>query len=134
MTTQDRAEILRQAAAAKHQAAERRAEAGLRQLTINGQPITFRAVAAAGGVSVDFLYRHHQLRQRIQALRDQQRRTRSAVTDTPPPPAATESNVVRTLTARLTEARSEIATLKTQLAAAHGELLTLRRRPGPTAS
>jgi inorganic triphosphatase YgiF len=126
-----RTETLRQAAAAKHQAAERRAEAGLRQLTITGQPVTFRAVAAAGGVSVDFLYRHHQLRQRIQALRDQQRRAQPALTQPTPPPAATESNVVRTLTARLTEARAEIATLKTQLAAAHGELLTLRRRPAP---
>jgi hypothetical protein len=130
MTTRDRAEILRRAAAAKHQAAESRAEAGLRRLATAGQPVTFRAVAAAGGVSVDFLYRHHQLRQRIQALRGQQRRTQPAPTDATQPATTGESNVVRTLTARLAEARGEIATLKTQLAAAHGELLTLRRRPG----
>ena len=55
---QDRIATLRQAAAAKRDAAVARAETGIRALTKTGQPITFRAVAAAGGVSVDFLYRH----------------------------------------------------------------------------
>jgi hypothetical protein len=55
---QDRMATLRRAAAAKRDAAVTRAEAGIRKLTKAGQPVTFRAVAAAGGVSVDFLYRH----------------------------------------------------------------------------
>jgi hypothetical protein len=131
MTSQQRAEILRRAAAAKHQAAQGRAEAGLHRLATTGQPVTFRAVAAASGVSVDFLHRHQQLRRRIEDLRDQQRRTDPAATDATQPAAAGESNVVRTLTARLADARGEIATLKAQLATAHGELLALRRRPGP---
>ena len=66
---QDRIATLRQAAAAKRDAAAARAETGIRALTKTGQPITFRAVAAAGGVSVDFLYRHPELRARIERLR-----------------------------------------------------------------
>jgi hypothetical protein len=62
---QDRIATLRQAAAAKREAAAARAEAGIRKLAKTGQPVTFRAVAAAGGVSVDFLYRHPELRARI---------------------------------------------------------------------
>ena len=55
---QDKIATLRQAAAAKREAATARAETGIRKLTKTGQPVTFRAVAAASGVSVDFLYRH----------------------------------------------------------------------------
>ena len=125
---QDRIATLRQAAAAKREAAAARAEAGIRKLAKAGQPVTFRAVAAAGGVSVDFLYRHPELRARIERLRGQQ-----------PAPAGQAlahnssngpaSSVVATLTARLAELRRELAETKAQLAAAHGELLALRRCP-----
>ena len=69
---QDKIATLRQAAAAKREAAVARAETGIRKLTKTGQPVTFRAVAAAGGVSVDFLYRHPELRARIERLRGHQ--------------------------------------------------------------
>ncbi len=125
---QDRIATLRQAAAAKRQAAVARAEAGIRTLTKNGQPITFRAVAAAGGVSADFLYRHPGLRARIEQLRGQQTPPASREPRHDPDSGAT-SGVVATLTARLTELRRELAETKAQLAAAHGELLALRRAP-----
>ena len=69
---QDKIATLRQAAAAKREAATARAETGIRKLTKTGQPVTFRAVAAASGVSVDFLYRHPELRARIERLRGHQ--------------------------------------------------------------
>ena len=94
-----------------------------------GQPVTFRAVAAAGGVSVDFLYRHPGLRARIERLRGHKPAPAGhAPPGEPGNPAA--SSVVATLTARLTELRRELAETKAQLAAAHGELLALRRHPG----
>jgi hypothetical protein len=125
---QDRIATLRQAAAAKREAAIARAEAGIRALTKTGQPVTFRAVAAAGGVSVDFLYRHPELRARIERLRGHQ----PAPAGNAPPGERghhAASSVVATLTARLTELRRELAETKAQLAAAHGELLALRRHP-----
>ena len=128
---QDRIATLRQAAAAKRDAAVARAETGIRALTKTGQPVTFRAVAAAGGVSVDFLYRHPRLRARIERLRGHQ----PAPAGNAPPgePGNHAASVVATLTARLTELRRELAETKAQLAAAHGELLALRRHPGNAA-
>ena len=89
-------------------------------------------VAAAGGVSVDFLYRHPELRARIERLRGHQPAPAGrAPASQPGNPGA--SSVVATLTARLTELRRELAETKAQLAAAHGELLALRRHPGNAA-
>jgi hypothetical protein len=123
---QDKIATLRQAAAAKRDAAVARAEAGIRALTKTGQPITFRAVAAAGGVSVDFLYRHPELRARIERLRGRQ----PGPAGQAPSRDQAAPGVVATLTTRLTELRRELAETRAQLAAAHGELLTLRRHPG----
>jgi hypothetical protein len=129
---QDRIATLRQAAAAKRDAAVARAEAGIRKLTKAGQPVTFRAVAAAGGVSVDFLYRHPGLRARIERLRGHKPAPAGhAPPGEPGNPAA--SSVVATLTAKLAELRRELAETKAQLATAHGELLALRRHPGSAA-
>jgi hypothetical protein len=127
---QDRIATLRQAAAAKRDAAAARAEAGIRALAKTGQPITFRAVAAAGGVSVDFLYRHPELRARIERLRGHKP---APTGHAPGEPGDQPSGVVATLTARLTELRRELAETKAQLAAAHGELLALRRHPANAA-
>jgi hypothetical protein len=128
----DRIATLRQAAAAKRDAAVARAETGIRALTKTGQPVTFRAVAAAGGVSVDFLYRHDELRARIERLRGQQPAS-AGQAPTRQADGHASTSVVATLTAKLTELRRELAETRTQLAAAHGELLALRRVPGAAA-
>jgi hypothetical protein len=80
-------------------------------------------------VSVNFLYGHRELRARIEQLRDQQPRILRA-----PEPERQDnerSTVIRTLTTKLTVERrrhhEEVRLLREQLAAAHGELLRLRR-------
>ena len=81
---------------------------------------------------MDFLYRHPGLRARIERLRGHQPApARNAPPGEPGNPGA--SSVVATLTARLAELRRELADTKAQLAAAHGELLALRRHPGNAA-
>jgi hypothetical protein len=124
---------LRRAAAAKRRAAHERADKGLRQLVKRGDAITFASVAAAAGVSKDFLYRTADLRGRIEQLRSQQTprqpgRASSIVND------GDVSSVVRTLTLKLTQERAqhrrEIAELHAALATAHGELRLLKRRHG----
>ena len=127
MSAERRAEVLRQAAQSKRETATRRAEAALRKLIKSDDEINFRAVATAAGVSVDFLYRHPELRARIEHLRARQQRPPSSSKATPEP-GQDERSVVVALTARLREARGEIVELKAQLAAAHGELLALRRQ------
>jgi hypothetical protein len=122
-------ENLRQAAARKSAAAQTRAEQGLREMVRRREPITFRGLSQTAGVSLDFLYRHPEIRHRVEQLRAQQQAR------PPSPPAAADpdqpSSVIRTLTAQLAELkrrhREEISELKDALAVAHGELLTLRR-------
>jgi hypothetical protein len=126
---------LRQAAARKSAAAQARAEATLREMVRRQQPITFRGLAHTAGVSLDFLYRHADLRRRVEHLRAQQgqpnRPTPIAAPDEP-------SNVVRALTAQISELkrqhRAEIDALNQALQVAHGENLTLRRQLGHRAS
>ena len=65
MDAERREQVLRQAAQAKREAATKRAETALRKLIKAGEEINFRAVSSAAGVSVDFLYRHPELRGRI---------------------------------------------------------------------
>lgn len=123
---------LRQAAARKSAAAQARAEQGLREMIRAGEPITFRGLAQTAGVSLDFLYRTTDIRQRVEHLRAQQQ-------NTPPPAASTThddaaSSVVRTLTAQLgalkQQHRDEVHQLRQALEAAQGEILELRRRLG----
>jgi hypothetical protein len=129
VSAERRGEVLRQAAQAKHTAATKRADAALRTLIKTGAQIYFRTVATAAGVSVDFLYRHPELRARIEHLRSrQQQAPPHAVVPSPQRDQDHDRGVLVALTARLREARSEIAELKAQLATAHGELLTLRRQ------
>jgi Family of unknown function (DUF6262) len=129
---------LRRAAQAKSEATTERAEHALRGMIKRGEAITFRGLAAAADVSLDFLYRSDRLRPRIEQLRAQQQRTPAARRTAPEQASAGDGSVIRTLSAQLTEAkrrhRDEVAALKAALAAAHGENLQLRRRLGIKAS
>jgi len=123
-----RAAALRQAAQAKRQAAVIRTETALRALIKNQQDINFRTVARAGGVSLDFLYGNDDLRTRIEKLRDQQK---SRPAPEPGPGHADGSDIVHILTEKLRlerdARRTTVGQLEERLAAAHGELLRLRR-------
>lgn len=126
-----RASALRAAALAKRQVAVAKAETGLRHMIKTGQPIEFRALARTAGVSVNFLYSHDELRTRIQQLRAQQDHQEQQLAPPHDAAGATHSGVVRSLTSKLAAERrrrlDEVGLLREQLAAAHGELLRLRR-------
>jgi hypothetical protein len=123
-----RAAALRQAAQAKRQDAVTRAETAIRALIKSQQDITFRSVARAGGVSLDFLYGNDDLRSRIEKLRGQQK---ARPVPDPRPGHADGSDIVHILTGKLRlerdTRRTAVSKLEEQLAAAHGELLRLRR-------
>jgi hypothetical protein len=122
---------LRAAARRKSENATRRADQAIRQLIKDGQPITFRGVARTAGCSIDFVYSNPDIRARIEHVRAQQQGS--------PPNRATrddphlrDSSIVRTLTAQLAELKArhhrEVTELRAALAAAQGEILTLRRQ------
>lgn len=125
---------LRNAARAKHEAALLRADKGLKAVLRTQAPVTFEGVAAAAGVSKDFLYRTPELRARITRLRDQQQQTPTkyaAAGRNVEPAGIDTSSIIRTLTAKLASERAshrqELAELNQALAAAHGQILALKR-------
>lgn len=126
---------LRAAAQRKRHSATQRAETALQAMIDNRDSITFRGLAKTAGVSIDFLYRSP-LRARVEQLRADQQGTPACRTELQPATdaPASQSNVVRTLTAQLTDLkrhhRAEITRLETALAAAQGENLQLRRQVG----
>jgi hypothetical protein len=122
---------LQKATAARTAGAIARAQAALDAMTRDGEPVTFRGVAARSGVSLDFLYRNTNIRFRIEQLRTTQQaspRPGHAGKASPDEPGS----VVRALTAQLTDLkrrhREEITELRKALEQAHGENLLLRRR------
>jgi len=127
----DRSHVLRAAAARKHHDAVERAERAIRQLVKEARPVTFKAVAEHAPCSTAFLYGHAELKRRITHLREQHRH---AAVPVPPVDPDAPSSVVRTLTLQTAALkrrhRDEVAQLRQDLAAAHGEILALRRRLG----
>jgi hypothetical protein len=113
----------------RHRETVERATTTLNELSAAGKAITFASVARQAGVSTDFLYRHPQLRQRIQELRTTVTTRRHSSVDEEPSSA---SAPVRALSAQIKELRrryhEDIAELKNALAIAHGENLALRRK------
>jgi hypothetical protein len=130
-SSRDRSGVLRAAAARKHQDAVQRAERAIRQLVKEGRPVTFKAVAEDAPCSTAFLYGHAELKRRITHLRELQRRATLPIPRADPD---APSSVVRTLTLQIAalkrRQRDEVAQLRQDLAAAHGEILALRRSLG----
>nr|WP_042185170.1 DUF6262 family protein [Kibdelosporangium sp. MJ126-NF4]CEL16583.1 Mobile element protein [Kibdelosporangium sp. MJ126-NF4]CTQ89066.1 Mobile element protein [Kibdelosporangium sp. MJ126-NF4] len=123
-------EHLRQAAHARTQQAEARAQSALKNMTKAGETINFTTVARKAQVSTDFLYNHPTLRSQIERHRTKHNPTRQ------PQPTEDDttstSAAVRALSAKLTEQRQvhqkEVTALRKALEVAQGENLELRRR------
>jgi len=126
---------LRKAAQRKSQATSRRADTAIREMVKRGERITFRGVARTAGCSIDFVYSNPDIRARIEHLRAQQQ---GSPADGAPRDDArlSDSSIVRALTAQLAELKQrhyrEVTDLRAALAAAHGEILTLRRQGART--
>lgn len=114
-------EGLRQRARERAEATQRRAEEALALLVRDQRPITFRAVAAAAGVSSAWLYQHDAIKARIMHLRAQQApRARVWV---PPQERASDTSkdhLIRTLSERLKRLEAENRELRQQLEVAYG--------------
>jgi hypothetical protein len=106
MTRADNSRYLRQAAAARRHHVRQRARQAIEQLHGQGDPITFAAVAATGGVSRTWLYRQDDLRELITRLRADN----GAHPRTPASQRASQSS----LRQRLQSARNETTHLRAE--------------------
>lgn len=116
------------AAKTRHDSTHAKAETALRELAAHGIPITFASVARKAGISTDFLYREPTLRAKISSLRRPGSHAAPVEAEDP----SSTSSAVRALSSRIKDLtrqhREEVAALRRDLAAAHGENLLLRRR------
>jgi hypothetical protein len=123
---------LAEATRRRRETAENAVKRVLREARKSREPVTVTSIAAAAGVSTDFIYRHHELRPQVEALRRARPSTVELAPVNDPDIAAASSTLVRRLTQQLADTRrrhrEEVAELRRALEAAHGELLLLRRR------
>ena len=122
---QRRITAITDAAKVKSQNKTRDAEQAIRRLIKRGDAITFQAVQREAGVSHAFLYKHPELRTRIEHLRGTRRKASADQ------PVDTDSTLVIALTRQIAELkkqhRQQLQALRDALQRAHGENLDLRR-------
>lgn len=84
-------EALQEAAALKAKESAERVERALEKMLKQGQVINFKSVGDVANVSTAYLYKHPELRTRIETLRDQQKNSSKPKQ---PPPASDNSKAV----------------------------------------
>ncbi|WP_245718583.1 DUF6262 family protein [Nocardia miyunensis] len=117
----DNTEHLRAAARQRHDATRAKALAALHELDQAGAHITFQSVAARAGVSRSWLYKQTDLQDEIRRIRTQRQPT--TVSSSSKQPSSDESWQRRLELAhnRIKELSTEVKSLRTQLALAHGQ-------------
>lgn len=126
-------EALARATKQRHKRAETAVEKALHHhARASQQPVSVASVARAAGVSTDFINRHPTLRTQVEDLRRARRNAAVSGALHDPDTEAAASTLVRRLTQQLAterrKHREELAQLQAAIAAAHGELLSLRRK------
>jgi hypothetical protein len=123
---------LADAARRRRENAEQAVQRALREVRKTSGPVTVTGIAAAAGVSTDFIYRHPELRTQVDGLRRARSSQPARNQSDDPDAAAAASTLVRRLSQQLADERrnrrEETGELRRALEVAHGELLTLRRR------
>jgi hypothetical protein len=126
MPPADNSAHLQAAAARRHQDAVDRATTAIRQLDAEGKAITFRSVAATGGVSRAFLYGNEQLKSTIRNLRQQGTTTTTRVPTRERASDASKDARIRHLQEEVHRLRDRNANLEQQNAVLLGRLRSNR--------
>lgn len=104
-------EALQEAAALKAKESAERVERALEKMLKQGQVINFKTVSGVANVSAAYLYKHPELRSRIETLRDQQKNNSKPKQ---PPPASDNSKgvIIYNLRAENKKLRTDIEELR----------------------
>lgn len=122
-------ELLVAAAEIKKKEAIDKTANAIAELTKAGKEITFRSIAAKAGVSVSYLYKYEELKDRIKHLREQQQRTvsKESIQTQPYQPASDKSKAVLIYNLRdeNKKLRLEIEGLRRHIEVVQGKLYEL---------
>ena len=124
-------ELLVKAAAAKKKDAAERLEKAIEQVLDSGETITFKAIAETAGLSVSYLYKYPQIKNRIAELRNQQKAAIGGlVNKTPKFQLATDKSkavIISKLRQENRRLRKENEDLKKHIEVAQGKVIELRQ-------
>lgn len=111
------------AAKKKREAAIEITEKAIRKLIKENKPINFHSVANAANVSVPWLYKEVEIKERIQQLREQQR-LKIKLNEGKKTSSASKDAIITTLKNKITQQNEEIKQLREQLKVAYGQVRT----------
>lgn len=126
MTNEKKIETLKDAAERKRQDALRRTDEAINRLIKQGKRINFPCVAEEAGVSVTYLYKYNEIRERIEHLRSQQ--TQSADKPTQPQVATDNSKavIIYNFKQEINKLRAENRGLRDQVEMVYGRMHSIR--------
>lgn len=126
MTNERKIEALKESAERKRQDALRRTDEAINRLIKQGKHINFPSVAEEAGVSVTYLYKYNELRERIEHLRNQQ--TRNTDKNTRPQTATDSSNavIIYNLKQEINKLRDKNRGLRDQVEMVYGRMHSMR--------
>ena len=124
-------ELLVKAAAAKKKDAADRREKAIQQVLDSGETITFKAIAETAGLSVSYLYKYPEIKNRIAELRNQQKAAIGGIVNKTPKfqPATDKSKavIISKLRQENRRLRNENEGLKKHIEVAQGKVIELRQ-------
>ena len=124
-------ELLVKAAAAKKKDAAERLEKAIQQVLDSGETITFKAIAETAGLSVSYLYKYPEIKNRIAELRNQQKAAIGGIVNkTPKFQSATDKSkavIISKLRQENRRLRNENEDLKKHIEVAQGKVIELRQ-------
>lgn len=112
-----------EAAKKKKKATIERTEKAIQQLIKENKPINFHSVAKAANVSVPWLYKEIEIKERIQQLREQQK-LKIKLDEGRKPSTASKDAIIVALRNKIKQKNKEIDELKEQLKVAYGQIRT----------
>lgn len=125
MNHQRNVEGLRENAHKRHEETLARAEAAIARLYQAGEPITFASVSRTASVSLSWLYKQPEIRERIRYLRGQQIKQHDVQAPAVPPDDTSDSSkdaMIKALKEQVKQLRAENRGLRKQLEVAYGQI------------
>ncbi|MBD2681822.1 MULTISPECIES: DUF6262 family protein [Nostoc] len=119
-------EALKDAAERKRQDAWRRTDEAINRLIKQGKRINFPSVALEAGVSVTYLYKYNELREKIEHLRNQQERIVAQPTKLQPATDNSKAVIIYNLKQEVNKLRAENRGLRDQVEMVYGRMHSMR--------
>ncbi|BAZ68848.1 hypothetical protein NIES4106_36150 [Fischerella sp. NIES-4106] len=126
MVNDKKIEALKDAAERKRQDALLRTDQAINRLIKQGKRINFPSVALEAGVSVTYLYKYHELRERIEKLRNQSEQTADKPSLSKSATDNSKAVIIQNLKQEINKLRAENRGLRDQIEMVYGRMHSMK--------